>query len=52
MSALLNVEREPEAEELWADGAWQLTPAEARAVLSLRVDFRKEKIAALSLPAP
>ncbi|KAL3926850.1 MAG: hypothetical protein SGPRY_003105 [Prymnesium sp.] len=50
MSALLNVDREEEAEEIWADGSWQLSPAEAKTVLGLRIDFRKEKIAALSLP--
>ncbi|KAL1508355.1 hypothetical protein AB1Y20_004465 [Prymnesium parvum] len=49
MSALLNIEREGEAEELWSESTWQLSPAEAKAVLALRIDFRKEKIAALSL---
>ena len=49
MSTLLNLEREVELTELWGDGGWQLSAAEARQVLALRVDFRKDTIAQLVL---
>ena len=49
MSTLLNLEREAELTELWGDGGWQLSAAEARQVLALRVDFRKDTIAQLVL---
>ena len=49
MSTLLNLEREAELTELWGEGGWQLTAAEARQVLALRVDFRKDTIAQLVL---
>jgi len=50
MAALLNVESLSEAAELWADGAWLLSPSDARAVLALRVGFSRDAIAALALP--
>ena len=49
MSTLLNLDSPSELGELWADGGWQLTAAEARQVLALRVDFRKDTIAQLVL---
>lgn len=49
MATLLNLEHEAELAELWGDGGWRLSAAEARAVLALRVDFRKEAIAQLVL---
>ena len=47
ISTLLNLEAESDAVELWEPSSWRLTAAEARQVLSLRVDFRKETVAAL-----
>ena len=49
MSTLLNLETEAEALELWAAGGWRLSAAEAKQVLGLRVDFRRELIAKLPL---
>eukprot|EP00908_Phaeocystis_cordata_P027339 Transcript_9892.p1 GENE.Transcript_9892~~Transcript_9892.p1 ORF type:complete len:992 (-),score=337.45 Transcript_9892:396-3335(-) len=49
MATLLNLERVAELAELWGDGGWKLSAAEARQVLALRVDFRKEAIAQLAL---
>lgn len=60
--SLLSLEREAEVLEIWtppqkreADGArgagvrWKLSAAEVRAVLGLRIEFSKEKIAQLKL---
>ena len=46
MATLLNLETEAEAAELWAEhgSGWRVTKAEAKSVLALRVDFRKEVI--------
>ena len=49
MSALLNLETEAEAVELWAAGGWKLSAAEAKQVLLLRVDLRAEAVKALPL---
>ena len=45
----LDDEREAELLDLWADGGWRISAAEARQVLALRVEFRKDAIAQLSL---
>jgi len=47
ISTLLNLETESDAVELWDPSTWRLSAAEARQVLSLRVEFRKEAIAGL-----
>lgn len=49
MSALLNLEREAEAVELWTAAGWRLSPDEAKQVLNLRVEFREDRIVALNL---
>lgn len=49
MSTLLNLERVAELAELWSDGGWRFSAAEARQVLALRVDFRRDAIAQLVL---
>ena len=51
VTALLSLEREAELAELWADGGLRLSAAEARAILALRVEFKKEAIAAVKLPS-
>ena len=49
MATLLNLETESEAVGLWSDATWRLTPAEAKQVLALRIDFRADTINALVL---
>ena len=51
MTTLLNLEREAELAELWREPGfgWLLTADEARQVLALRVDFRRDAIAQLAL---
>ena len=51
MCTLLNLEAEAEALELWKTGSWRISAAEAKRVLTLRADFRKDKVAALPLAA-
>ncbi len=50
MATLLSLERESELGELWQHGSLRLSAAEARQVMSLRVEFRKEAIAQVPLP--
>ena len=51
MTTLLNLEREAELAELWREPGfgWLLSADEARQVLALRVDFRRDAIAQLAL---
>ncbi|XVF26456.1 hypothetical protein REPUB_Repub14bG0018100 [Reevesia pubescens] len=53
MATILNLERVSEILDFWGENSgpmtWRLTPAEVRRVLSLRVDFKPEAIAALKL---
>ncbi|MBA0765392.1 hypothetical protein Gotri_014598, partial [Gossypium trilobum] len=51
MATILNLEKVSEILDFWGENSgpmtWRLTPAEVRRVLSLRVDFKPEAIAAL-----
>ncbi|KAG4158230.1 hypothetical protein ERO13_D02G107800v2 [Gossypium hirsutum] len=53
MATILNLEKVSEILDFWGENSgpmtWRLTPAEVRRVLSLRVDFKPEAIAALKL---
>ncbi|XP_009778340.1 conserved oligomeric Golgi complex subunit 4 [Nicotiana sylvestris] len=53
MATILNLEKVSEILDFWGENSgpmtWRLTPAEVRRVLSLRVDFKSEAIAALKL---
>ncbi|KAB2041058.1 hypothetical protein ES319_D02G123200v1 [Gossypium barbadense] len=53
MVTILNLEKVSEILDFWGENSgpmtWRLTPAEVRRVLSLRVDFKPEAIAALKL---
>ncbi|MBA0738389.1 hypothetical protein Gogos_011753 [Gossypium gossypioides] len=53
MATILNLEKVSEILDFWGENSgpmtWRLTPAEVRRVLSLRVDFKPEAIAALRL---
>ena len=53
MATLLGLEKEAEIYEIWGPAAgsltWLLTPATARAVLRLRVDFSADEIRRLTL---
>ncbi|KAJ7280500.1 hypothetical protein O6H91_Y371800 [Diphasiastrum complanatum] len=53
MATILNLEKVIEILDFWGENSgpvtWRLTPAEVRRILSLRVDFRPEAIAALKL---
>lgn len=53
MATILNLEKVSEILDFWGENSgpmtWRLTPAEVRRVLSLRIDFRPEAIAALKL---
>ncbi|MBA0711096.1 hypothetical protein Golax_010325 [Gossypium laxum] len=53
MATILNFEKVSEILDFWGENSgpmtWRLTPAEVRRVLSLRVDFKPEAIAALKL---
>ncbi|GAB2300581.1 Golgi transport complex subunit 4 [Dionaea muscipula] len=53
MATILNLEKVSEILDFWGDNSgpmtWRLTPAEVRRVLSLRIDFKPEAIAALKL---
>ncbi|KAB2077940.1 hypothetical protein ES319_A06G127600v1 [Gossypium barbadense] len=53
MAAILNLEKVSEILDFWGENSgpmtWRLTSAEVRRVLSLRVDFKPEAIAALKL---
>lgn len=53
MATILNLEKVSEILDYWGENAgpmtWRLTPAEARRILSLRVDFKPEAIQALRL---
>ncbi|KAE8685642.1 Conserved oligomeric Golgi complex subunit 4 [Hibiscus syriacus] len=53
MATILNLENASEILDFWGENSgpltWRLTPAEVRRVLSLRVDFKPEAIAALKL---
>ncbi|TYI39498.1 hypothetical protein ES332_A02G102700v1 [Gossypium tomentosum] len=53
MATILNLEKVSEILDFWGENSgpmtWRLTPAEIRRVLSLRVDFKPEAIAALKL---
>ncbi|KAG4142288.1 hypothetical protein ERO13_D06G121400v2 [Gossypium hirsutum] len=53
MATILNLEKVSEILDFWGENSgpmtWRLTPAEVRRVLSLRVDFKPEVIAALKL---
>ena len=51
MSTVLNLEREAEMDDLWCEGEWQLTPAEVRQLMALRVEFSEKAIAQVSLAA-
>jgi hypothetical protein len=45
MATLINIEHEREVLEIWSQDGMQLSVTEAKAVMALRVDFRKENIA-------
>lgn len=53
MATILNLEKVSEILDFWGENSgpmtWRLTPAEVRRVLSMRVDFKPEAIAALKL---
>ncbi|KAH9293511.1 hypothetical protein KI387_037050 [Taxus chinensis] len=53
MATILNLEKVSEILDYWGENSgpmtWRLTPAEVRRILSLRVDFKPESIAALKL---
>ncbi|GAV75387.1 COG4 domain-containing protein [Cephalotus follicularis] len=53
MATILNLEKVSEILDFWGENSgpmtWRLTPAEVRRVLSLRIDFKPEAIAALKL---
>lgn len=53
MATILNLEKVSEILDYWGENSgpmtWRLTPAEVRRILSLRVDFKPEAIAALKL---
>ncbi|KAG6500419.1 conserved oligomeric Golgi complex subunit 4-like [Zingiber officinale] len=53
MSTILNFEKVTEILDFWGENAghvtWLLTPSEVRRILGLRIDFKPEAIAALSL---
>ncbi|KAL8122554.1 hypothetical protein AgCh_019043 [Apium graveolens] len=53
MATILNLEKVSEILDFWGENSgpmtWRLTPAEVRRVLSMRIDFRPEAIAALKL---
>lgn len=53
VATVLNLEKVSEILDFWGENSgpmtWRLTPAEARRVLALRVDFKPEAIAALKL---
>ncbi|KAM3247462.1 hypothetical protein P3L10_009229 [Capsicum annuum] len=53
MATILNLEKVSEILDFWGENSgpmtWRFTPAEVRRVLSLRVDFKSEAIAALKL---
>ncbi|KAK3004784.1 hypothetical protein RJ639_020123 [Escallonia herrerae] len=53
MATVLNLEKVSEILDFWGENSgpmtWRLTPAEVRRVLSMRVDFKPEAIAALKL---
>lgn len=53
MATILNLEKVSEILDFWGENSgpmtWRLTPAEVRRVLSLRVDFKSEAVAALKL---
>ncbi|KAG9452153.1 hypothetical protein H6P81_005057 [Aristolochia fimbriata] len=53
IATILNLEKVSEILDFWGENSgpmtWRLTPAEVRRVLSLRVDFKPEAIAALKL---
>ncbi|KAE8695519.1 Conserved oligomeric Golgi complex subunit 4 [Hibiscus syriacus] len=53
MATILNLEKASEILDFWGENSgpmtWRLTPAEVRRVMSLRVDFKPEAIAALKL---
>eukprot|EP01018_Ginkgo_biloba_P012353 Gb_28119 [translate_table: standard] len=53
MATILNIEKVSEILDFWGENSgpmtWRLTPAEVRRILSLRVDFKPEAIAALKL---
>lgn len=53
MATILNLEKVVEILDYWGENSgpmtWRLTPAEARRILSLRVDFKPEAIQALRL---
>ena len=53
VATVVNLESVSEILDYWGENSgsmtWRLTPAEVRKILSLRVDFRAEDIAAIEL---
>ena len=44
MATILNLEKVTEIEDYWGEMTWRFTPAEARRILGLRIDFKPEAI--------